>query len=84
MALFILFLLISPVEIPSHAINSLNHFHCSIWNLLNVFQVLLNRIKKEAKAVDGSTSLAFPQHNSLYYVSFFVFFFFFFCFLFEP
>lgn len=67
MVLFILFfLLISPVEIPSHAINSLNHFHCSIWNLLNVFYVLLNGIKKDSRAVDGSTSSAFPQHNSLY------------------
>lgn len=65
MVLFILFLLISPVEIPFHTINSLNHFLCSIWNLLNVLYVLLNTIKKDSSAVDESMSSAFSQHNSL-------------------
>lgn len=60
MILFIIFLLISPVEIPSHTINSLNHLLSSICNLLNVFYVLLNRIKKDSSAVDESTSSAFP------------------------
>lgn len=65
MILFILFLLISPAEIPSHAINSLNHFHCSIWNLLNVFHVLLNGIKKDSRTADEGTASVFPQQDAL-------------------